>query len=147
MEGLARAGMGEPFIITNASQAAGASQRFRKMIESPVLTSVKARFEGIDVYDVEPQQLPDVLGEPARSWCSASGAASPGGQLVVEGQSASGPYRNSGADRHAREPGHRRAALPVGAPPHRHRCPTRSRWKAARACAAASPSWACATTC
>ena len=33
------------------------------MIESPVLTSVKAKFEGLDVYDVEPAELPDVLGE------------------------------------------------------------------------------------
>ena len=63
MEGLARAGMGEPFIITKPEQAAREAARFRRMIESPVLTSVKARFEGLDVYDVEPAQLPDVLGE------------------------------------------------------------------------------------
>jgi hypothetical protein len=33
------------------------------MVESPVLTNVKATFGGLDVYDVEPQALPDVLGE------------------------------------------------------------------------------------
>ena len=31
------------------------------MIESPVLTRLRARFEGLDAYDVEPQSLPDVL--------------------------------------------------------------------------------------
>ncbi|MGC1172282.1 VIT and vWA domain-containing protein [Polaromonas sp.] len=94
MEGLARAGMGEPFIITNSSEAPAEAARFRKMIESPVLTSVKARFEGMDVYDVEPAQLPDVLGErPVVVFGKWRGQA--GGQLVIEGQSASGPYRKA----------------------------------------------------
>jgi Ca-activated chloride channel family protein len=94
MEGLARAGMGEPFIITKASEAPAEAARFRKMIESPVLTSVKARFEGLDVYDVEPAQLPDVLGErPVVVFGKWRGQ--PGGQLVIEGQSASGPWRQA----------------------------------------------------
>ncbi|HSH92252.1 MAG TPA: VIT and VWA domain-containing protein, partial [Ramlibacter sp.] len=94
MEGLARAGMGEPFIITQPSEAAAQAARFRKMIESPVLTSVKARFEGLDVYDVEPTQLPDVLGErPVVVFGKWRGEAR--GQVVIEGQSANGPYRNA----------------------------------------------------
>ena len=94
MEGLARAGMGEPFVITRAAEAPAQAKRFRKMIESPVLTSVKVRFEGIDVYDVEPAQLPDVLGErPVVVFGKWRG--NPGGQAVIEGRSASGPYRNT----------------------------------------------------
>jgi Ca-activated chloride channel family protein len=86
--------MGEPFIITKASEAPAEAARFRKMIESPVLTSVKARFEGLDVYDVEPAQLPDVLGErPVVVFGKWRGPA--GGQLIIEGQSASGPYRKA----------------------------------------------------
>lgn len=96
MEGLARAGMGEPFIITEPSQAAAQAAQFRKMIESPVLTSVKARFEGLDVYDVEPAQLPDVLGErPVVVFGKWRGPLSARAQAVIEGQSASGPYRNA----------------------------------------------------
>ena len=118
MEGLARAGMGEPFIVTQPAQAAGEAERFRRMIESPVLTSVKARFEGLDVYDVEPVQLPDVLGErPVILFGKWRGEAR--GQVVIEGQSATGPYRNAVAGGAAHRPGHRRAALPVGAPSHR----------------------------
>ena len=49
MEGLARAGMGEPFIVTRPDEAKAQAERFRKLIESPVLTSVTARCEGIDV--------------------------------------------------------------------------------------------------
>ncbi len=93
MEGLARAGMGEPFIVTQPAQAAAEAERFRRMIESPVLTSVKARFEGLDVYDVEPAQLPDVLGErPVVVFGKWRGEAR--GQVVIEGQSATGAYRN-----------------------------------------------------
>lgn len=96
MEGLARAGMGEPFIITQPSEAQAEARRFRRMIESPVLTSVKARFEGMDVYDVEPAQLPDVLGErPVVVFGKWRGKLNAGSQVVIEGQSASGPYRNA----------------------------------------------------
>ena len=94
MEGLARAGMGEPFVITEPSQAKAQAERFRRLIESPVLTSVKLRFEGLDVYDVEPAQLPDVLGErPVVVFGKWRGT--PGGQAIIDGQSASGPYRNA----------------------------------------------------
>ena len=96
MEGLARAGMGEPFVITEPAQAKAEAARFRRMIESPVLTSVKARFEGIDVYDVEPAQLPDVLGErPVVLFGKWRGQPTAASQVVIEGQSASGPYRNA----------------------------------------------------
>lgn len=92
MEGLARAGMGEPFVITSAAEAPAQAARFRQMIESPVLTSVQARFAGLDVYDVEPAQLPDVLGErPVIVFGKWRGE--PRGQLMVEGMGADGPYR------------------------------------------------------
>lgn len=92
MEGIARAGMGEPFIITDPVQATEQAARFRRMIESPVLTSVKAKFEGLDVYDVEPAALPDVLGErPVIVFGKWRGE--PKGSVVIEGRSANGPYR------------------------------------------------------
>ncbi len=96
MEGIARAGMGEPFIITDPIQAPEQAARFRRMVESPVLTNVKATFGGLDVYDVEPQALPDVLGERPvivfGKWrADSSGQAK--GRVVIEGQGASGPYR------------------------------------------------------
>ncbi len=90
MEGLARAGMGEPFIITQPAEAAQQAARFRKMIDSPVLTNVKVRFEGLDVYDVEPRQLPDLLAQrPLIVFGKWKGEAK--GTLIVDGNSASGP--------------------------------------------------------
>ena len=97
MEGLARAGMGEPFIVTRPDEAKAQAERFRKLIESPVLTSVKARFEGIDVYDVKPQALPDVLAERPvivfGKWREKTGSGPT--RVVIEGRAANGPYTQS----------------------------------------------------
>ena len=89
MEGLARAGMGEPFVITRPDEAKAQAERFRRLIESPVMTSVKARFEGLDVYDVEPQALPDVLGDRPvvlfGKWREPVGGSAAAPRLIVEG--------------------------------------------------------------
>lgn len=146
IEGLARAGMGEPFVITDPMQAPREAARFRRMIESPLLTQVRARFQGLEVYDVEPQALPDVLGErPVVLFGKWRGK--PQGRLVVEGQSAEGPGASSS-----------RWTPPACGPMRQHfaacgrgiaspRCRIRRRWKAAATCASRSPSWACAMAC
>ena len=92
IEGIARAGQGEPFIVTRPDQAAAQAERLRKMIDAPVLTQLKARFEGLDVSDVEPAVLPDVLGgRPVVLFGKWHGA--PRGQLVLQGQGAGGSYQ------------------------------------------------------
>lgn len=63
IEGMAHVGMGEPFIITKPEEACRQAERFRKMIQSPVLTQVEISFNGFNPYDVEPVSMPDVLAE------------------------------------------------------------------------------------
>jgi Ca-activated chloride channel family protein len=63
IEGMAHVGMGESFIITNPNAAQTQANKFRKLIESPVLTHVKVAFNGFDTYDVEPLSIPDVLAD------------------------------------------------------------------------------------
>ncbi|MEA1948238.1 MAG: VIT domain-containing protein, partial [Thermodesulfobacteriota bacterium] len=63
IEGMARVGMGEPFVITKSEQAPEKASRFRKLIESPVLTGIKVDFGRFKVYDVEPPGIPDVLAD------------------------------------------------------------------------------------
>ncbi len=63
IEGMARIGMGEPFVITKPDQAPAMAKKFRKLIESPVLTGIKADFGRFDAYDVEPPSIPDVLAD------------------------------------------------------------------------------------
>ncbi|MFT3663606.1 VIT and vWA domain-containing protein [Piscinibacter sp.] len=94
IEGIARAGQGEPFIVTRPELAAAQAERLRKMIDSPVLTNLRARFEGLDVYDLEPASLnalPDVLaGRPVL--IQGKWRGEPRGQLVLEGQAATGAH-------------------------------------------------------
>jgi len=60
---MARVGMGEPFVITNPEQAPETANKFRKLIESPVLTGIEVDFGGLEVYHVEPPSIPDVLAD------------------------------------------------------------------------------------
>ncbi len=95
IEGIARAGQGEPFVVTKPALAAAQAERLRKIIDAPVLTSVRARFDGLDVYDVEPARLdalPDVLGgRPVALFGKWRGEAK--GQLVLDGRAASGDWQ------------------------------------------------------
>lgn len=63
IEGMARAGRGEPFIVTEPGEASQTAERFRRYIEKPVLTNIDIKFERFDVYGVEPPSLPDTLAE------------------------------------------------------------------------------------
>jgi Ca-activated chloride channel family protein len=95
IEGIARAGQGEPFVVTKPQFAQAQAERLRKMIDAPVLTSVRARFDGLEVYDVEPTRLdalPDVLGgRPVALFGKWRGEAQ--GQLVLQGQTAGGDWQ------------------------------------------------------
>jgi Ca-activated chloride channel family protein len=63
IEGMARVGMGEPFVITKPEEAHEKAKKFRKLIQSPVLTGIKIDFGKFEVYDVEPPSIPDVLAD------------------------------------------------------------------------------------
>ena len=97
IEGLARAGQGEPFIVTQATEAAAQAERFRKMIDAPVLTQVKLRFEGgedFDAHDVEPAAIGDLFASrPVIVFGKWKGK--PSGKLVIEGLTANGNFRSS----------------------------------------------------
>lgn len=63
IEGVARAGMGEPFIVTDQRDAGPTATKFRQYIETPVLTNISLKTEGFDTYDVYPAHLPDLLAD------------------------------------------------------------------------------------
>ncbi|MCH9697269.1 MAG: VWA domain-containing protein [Gammaproteobacteria bacterium] len=63
IEGLARSGRGEPFVMTSPDQAPKIAKRFRDYIESPLLTGISLEFNDFEVYDVEPQKVPDLFAE------------------------------------------------------------------------------------
>jgi Ca-activated chloride channel family protein len=93
LEGMARVGMGEPFVITKPEETQEQAEKFRKMIESPVLTKIKVDFGGFNVYDVEPLSIPDVFAErPVIVFGKWRG--NPVGEITLNGITSSGPYTN-----------------------------------------------------
>jgi Ca-activated chloride channel family protein len=61
IEGVAKAGLGEPFIVTQPEEAADAAARLRRYIDTPVLTGIGVTFTGFEVYDVDPSTIPDLF--------------------------------------------------------------------------------------
>ncbi len=93
LEGMARVGMGEPFVISKPEETREKAKEFRKMIESPVLTKIRVDFGKFDVYDVEPLSIPDVFAErPVIIFGKWRGK--PVGEITLTGITSSGPYVN-----------------------------------------------------
>ena len=94
IEGVARAGLGEPFIVTEPGEAAGAAARLRRYIDTPVLTGIDVMFRDFDVYDVEPQKVPDLFASrPIVVFGKWRGSAA--GWIEISGQTGGGVYRQS----------------------------------------------------
>jgi Ca-activated chloride channel homolog len=94
IEGVARAGLGEPFVVTDAAEATGAAARFRRYIDSPVLTGIDLTFSGFDVYDVEPRRIPDLFASrPIVVFGKWRGAAH--GSIEIAGNTGRGVYQTS----------------------------------------------------
>jgi Ca-activated chloride channel family protein len=91
IEGMARVGMGEPFIITKPEEAPQKATKFRKLIQSPVLTGINIDFGKFDVYDVEPPSIPDVLADrPVIVFGKWRGKAQ--GHISLRGIAGDGPF-------------------------------------------------------
>lgn len=63
IEGIANVGKGEPFVVTDYNHADAEAERFRNYISTPILTNIHFKFNGIEVYDVQPNALPDLLAQ------------------------------------------------------------------------------------
>ena len=63
IDGIAKAGSGEAFVVTEPSQASDTARDFSTYIQSPVMTGIKVSFDGFDVYDVEPDILPTLFAQ------------------------------------------------------------------------------------
>jgi len=91
IEGIARAGQGEPFVVLRPEEAAAAGERFREYIETPVLTNVRVSYRGFDAYEVEPEAQPDLFAErPIVLFGKWRGAKE--GLIEVTGRSAQGDF-------------------------------------------------------
>jgi Ca-activated chloride channel homolog len=84
IEGMAHAGQGEAFVITDRNNAEKEAERFRVYIEKPLLTNIQLSFENFDAYDVSPKTIPDLLAErPLYIFGKYKGAAK--GKIKIKG--------------------------------------------------------------
>ena len=94
IEGVARAGLGEPFIVTKPDAATEAATRLRRYIDTPVLTGIDVTFRGFDTYDVEPAKVPDLFASrPIVVFGKWRGEAA--GSIEISGRTGRGPYQAS----------------------------------------------------
>ncbi|MBN2272769.1 MAG: TonB family protein [Bacteroidales bacterium] len=94
IEGMAHVGKGEPFIVTGPKEAPAAADRLKKYIHSPVLTKIQVAYPDFEVFELQPQFVPDVLSErPVVIIGKYRGKAQ--GRIDINGLTGSGNYRQS----------------------------------------------------
>jgi Ca-activated chloride channel family protein len=96
IEGLARAGKGEPFFVLKPETAAEQARQFRSYIEQPVLTRIRVKFNdapgGFAAYDLDNRHLPDLFAQrPIVLMGKFRGELN--GAIEIEGLSAGGAVR------------------------------------------------------
>jgi len=91
IEGMARAGKGEPFIVVNQGEAKETADKFLNYIQHPLLTDIETNFKGFDAYDIEPIALPDLFAERPLILFGKYKKAS--GSITVTGKMARGKYK------------------------------------------------------
>jgi Ca-activated chloride channel family protein len=93
IEGMARAGRGEPFVVTNQREASQAAEQFAEYIKAPLLTDIEVALQGFDAYDVEPPTLPDLFAQRPLILFGKYREAS--GKIVVKGRTVWGDYKKT----------------------------------------------------
>ena len=94
IEGVAKAGMGEPFVVEDQAKSGDVADKFREYIQTPVLTDIKIRTEGFETYDVQPTSYPDLLAQrPVVLFGKWRG--SPSGTIELTGKTGRGDYKTS----------------------------------------------------
>lgn len=91
IEGVAHTGQGAAFVVTKKSEAPMMAERFRRYIQSPVLTDIQIAYDGFDVYDLNTTQIPDLLGErPLMIYGKYEGQLK--GHIEITGQTGQGNF-------------------------------------------------------
>ncbi len=91
IEGIAKSGAGEAFIVTNEEDAAHTADQFCSYIEAPVLTNIQVGYDGFDVYDVEPA-LPATLFAQKPIILFGKYRGEPAGTITIDGKTGTNDY-------------------------------------------------------
>lgn len=92
IESMAKAGAGEPFIVTGEQEVDAVSTRFRRIIEAPLLSNIAVTGKDVELYDLEPKHIPLMLAERPIVIFGKYRATSDQAAIELQGQSANGTY-------------------------------------------------------
>jgi len=94
IEGMARAGIGEPFVVLRPDKAAAAADKLRAYIEQPVLTDIHVDFQNVAAAEVAPARVPDLMAHrPLVVYGKLTGSAN--GRIVVSGMTGQGRFEQA----------------------------------------------------
>ena len=94
IDGIAKAGKGEAFVITDHSESSGTADRFRSYIAAPVLTDIKLKTQGFAAYDMEPKAMPDLLAQRPLV-VHGKWRGQPNGKILISGFTGHGAFAQS----------------------------------------------------
>lgn len=84
IEGMAKVSNSESFIATTKAGAQYVAEDFKEYIATPLLTQIKIKAKGFDIYDIAPQSVPDVFAaRPITFYGKYHGK--PQGTLIITG--------------------------------------------------------------
>jgi Ca-activated chloride channel family protein len=63
VEGLAKVGRAEAFVVTDEADAQREAERFRRYVSAPVLTDISVTGRNLEIFDMEPRTQPDLLAD------------------------------------------------------------------------------------
>ena len=85
IEGMAKVSQTESFIATSMEEASLIAKDFKAYIHTPMLTQIKLKTQGFEVYDTEPASIPDVFAaRPIMVYGKYKGEAN--GKLTITGK-------------------------------------------------------------
>ncbi len=91
IEGIAKIGGGESFVVTDSKDALEMADRFRTYIQSPVLTDIRIVTRNFYIYDLEPAKLSTLFAQkPIILYGKWSGE--PSGSILITGKNGTQDY-------------------------------------------------------
>jgi len=90
IEGIARAGRAEAFVVTSQEHAAQQAKRFNEYITAPALTNIRLEATGVELYDMEPAKIPDMLAQRPVMVIGKYRNASDNAEITLRGVSGQG---------------------------------------------------------
>ncbi len=94
IEGLARVGRAESFVVLNPEEAPAWADRFRRYVRSPLLSQIRLEAHGLEALEIEPAALPDLMGERPLV-VTGKWRGEPAGTITLSGWTSEGPWQRS----------------------------------------------------